>query len=1120
MHARFIVGRRSSDPTVVPASQVADGDGADPASAPGRLDHLVVIGASAGGLEALQELTANLLPGGRVAYVVAQHLAPEHRSLIVDLLSHGTPLQVVTAVDGAPLQPDVIAVAPPNHDIAVEAGRLRLTDPLPRFGPSPCIDLLFESIADQWRERGVAVVLSGTGADGAQGVRAIRAAGGLTMAQSPSSAKFDAMPRAAVSLGGADLVLDAGAIGQRLAELAAGAEDWIGRTVPDAEPLKLQSVTGQLRHVTGIDFSQYKESTLRRQVRRRMAIRQVGSLEEYLPLLAADGDEAQALVQNLLITVTAFFRDPHAFDALRELLKAGLAERSDDERLRVWVPGCATGEEVYSLAMVISELLGHPLDLAARLKIFGTDLDEQSLTVARRGVYPISSAKAIPDALRQRFVIEHNAEMEIHEVLRHCSVFARHDVGEDPPFPRLDLISCRNTLIYFTAPMQERVLNLFHFGLSPGGLLFLGSSESLGSRTAGFTVANAEHRLYIRTNEEGRRLRLRPSAAQPVQRVPVPFNPVGRIAVLRETVPEQHMALLDALVRAVCDPALVLDEHHDLVEVIGDVTPYCRIPQGRMTAAANAFLRPELQSEARALFLLARADGEAVSSQVLRLEGLAAPLRLEVRPIRVGERQLFVLTFIRPSAENRLGPAGSMASERDAAFDEEIERLERELLASQDSLRRSLVDLEQANEELEASSEELQASSEELQSSNEELEASNEELQATNEELATLNQQLRSRSEELEQLNIDLVNIQNSLSQGMVIVDRNLRVTRFTPLSVRVFGLVEADIGQPLLKVPTTVPLPGLREALLAVVDGESRRSIEAGSEDISYLAQILPYQERDGRRRGAIVTLTDVSELVDLRRAAEAALREFSSLADALDEAVWKRDLNLDRLLYASKRIHSMTGWTPTELNDRPTLLEQAIVVEDRQRVAAARDRRQGHWSVRYQINTRDGRRIWVRETAKVVDQGHEHFVVGTLADITELRALEVKAQKLSSTFEGVFHTQCFGVAVLDDQLRVELANDRFCEMVGFDQPSIHGVPVAMLVTQAAQEVLLADAASVLEGSKPVAIRSLPLKGTGGQVRMADVELRAVPGEAGRSSVTLIVREAQPPSHRTTPSP
>lgn len=1083
------------------------------------VDYVVGIGASAGGLEALQELSRHLKALGHVTFVVAQHLSPDHPSLLVDLLSHSTPLSVVEAIDGAELQADVIAIAPPNHDVVVEGNHLRLSTPMPRFGPSPCIDLLFESIADQWGDHSLAIVLSGTGADGARGVRAVRAAGGLTVAQAPESAKFSAMPTAAISLGCADLVLEASAIGLKIGEWTSHEGNSIDGSKPAPAPALLSSVIEHLKQATGIDFCQYKGSTLNRQLQRRMQSKQITTLHDYLLLLSSDPGEARALVQNLLVSVTSFFRDPEAFTALGDHLKVYVGQHGSTEPLRIWVPGCATGEEVFSLAMLLSEVLGHPAHLASQIKIFGTDLDDVSLSVCRRGVYPLSEAKAIPDHLRDRFVIETETELEMTEELRSCTVFARHDVGADPPFPRLDLVSCRNTLIYFTAPMKERVLNLFRFGLVPGGLLFLGSSESLASRTPGFKLLNPEQRIYMRTPEGSRRPRH--SLALPEPRGPIAYAPLERVASLRESVPEQHVALLESLIRLISKPCLVLDENHDLIEVIGDVTPFCRLPEGRVSTAATAFLLPELQSEARALFLLTRADGLAIRSAGLPLEGRTDPIHLEVKPFQVGERNLWLLTFLE-TAESATGsaiarPQGLLPGQ---AFDRELERLEQELLSSQNNLRRSLNELEQVNEELEASSEELQASSEELQSSNEELEASNEELQATNEELGTLNQQLRARSDDLEKMNMDLENIQNSLSQGMVIVDRHLCILRYSPLAVRVFGLVHSDHGQPLLDIPTTLPLPGLEEALLAVIRGELRQSIEASSEDVSYLIQILPYQQQDGRRLGAIVTLTDVSELVALRRAAEASLSEFSNLTDALEQAVLKWDPTMQHLLYASQRIQAITGWSAAELCDQPRLLEAAIHPDDRASVRVARDLNQLHWSVRYRMRTRDGRSVWVAESCRVVHDVEEGFIVGTLSDVSGIEVLESKSRHLSAIFETVFHAHSIGVAVLDESLRLIQANASFCRFTGHDQTSLVGVHADLLSAPADPQSLSTLAAAALAGSGSTGQGTvLRLKLADGSLLSLEAEIRTTTDPAVGSLITVIV-PAGPGEQLTSPGP
>ncbi len=856
----------------------------DAAQPPG-VTRVVVIGASAGGLEALQELLGPLQPGTGSAYLIAQHLAPGHPSLIVELLGRATSLPVRVAVDGLRLEPDTIVVAPPNNDLTILGDVVHLAAPGARFGPSPSVDLLFTSVAEQWGSRSVAVVLSGTGSDGAHGLRDVRGAGGLTLVQSPASARFDGMPRSAISLGGADLVADVTELGKRLAAQPPDRIEWVGQDLPAPAADMLSSITNQVRRATGIDFAQYKESTLDRQVRRRMAIRQVSDIDDYFALLVQDPDEAHALSSNLLVTVTSFFRDPLAFEALHARLADYVAEHVDDDPIRVWVPGCASGEEAYTIGMIISDVLGHPADLSRHLKIFATDLDETSLAIARRAHYAPTAALSIPDEYRSRFITETPEGGQVAEVLRECTVFARHDVAQDPPFPRIDLISCRNTLIYFTEPLQEVALGMFAFALRPGGLLLLGKSENLARTTLGFAVLDADRRIFVRNNEPAP-LPQAGTLRAPDRSTRALVSPIPRIAVVRDAVLEHHTELLEALVRSSGRIFLILDEDHNLVEVVGDVSPYCRVPEGRATSAAGSFLRPELQEEARALFLLSRTSSGPATGRVIHLTDPDIAVRLEASRLPVATRQLIVLAFLPvPDAVADEAPV----LDRGEAFDREIVRLERELLGSQDVLRRSLAELQAANEELEASAEELQAASEELQASNEELEASNEELQATNEELSTLNQEQRQRADVLQGLNSDLENIQSSLSQGMIIVDGDLRITRFTPLAVRVFALLENDFGRLLTDIPTTLPMPEFAEALRSVAAGEPRRTIEIGNNDVSYLLQVLPYQDPDGRRRGAIVTLTDVTEMVALRStAAEAFSRLEGVTAQLMQQATY----------------------------------------------------------------------------------------------------------------------------------------------------------------------------------------------------------------------------------------
>ncbi len=860
---------------VMAGEKVPDGAGVE---TPETAARLVALGASAGGLEALTEFLAGVVPGQGVVYVIAQHLAPTHPSLLVELLAPASRLPVRLAEDGDVLAPDLVFVVPPDRDVALTPQTLSVTKPAERFTPRPSIDRLFETAAQTWGDAVTAIVLSGTGSDGADGLRAVHAAGGLTMVQSPDGARFAGMPTAALATGVVDVVAPAGELGARSSSLDLRdlSGEWRGGSAPDAD--MLAAVTAQLRRSVGTDFSGYKERTLARQVQRRMAVTGAATLDDYFAILAQDKDEAQHLASNLLVTVTSFFRDPEAFAALRAVLRPVLESVPMGERIRVWVPGCATGEEVYSLAMLVSDLLGHPEALADRLKVFGTDLDEASLAVARRARYPESAGQSIPVGYRERFTVEQDGGFVISESLRACTVFARHDVAEDPPFPRIDLLSCRNTLIYFTEPLQRRVIANFGYSLRPGGLLFLGRTETLDRGTRGFTGVDAQWRIFGRTEEDVER----PSYA--TTRSPGAYSrPVGkdqRVPVLMPAPTESHDELLEALVRSTGRVFMVVDENLDLVEVVGDVAPFCRVPEGRVTTSVMSLLRPELQEEARALLLLARTQGSVVVGTPETLLDPEVTVQLEVRPLPVGNRELQVLAF-----EIDRGAEPVTRVERDIANDTLIRQLETQLLDSQRTLRRSLSDLQATNEELEASSEELQAASEELQAANEELESSNEELQATNEELGTLNQELRSRAEQLARLNEVLENVQESLDQGMVIVNAAGAVVRYSPSAVRLFALMESDLGRPLATVPTTIPIDGLVDAIHAVVAGHGRQRIEVQSERISYLVEVLPFVGGKGTTEGAIVTMTDVTEMLTLRSTLESAIAELQEREVRLKE-------------------------------------------------------------------------------------------------------------------------------------------------------------------------------------------------------------------------------------------
>ena len=845
-----------------------------------RPARLVAIGASAGGLEALQAFFSAVPSDSRSTFIVAQHLAPTHPSLMVDLLAPTTRLPVRLASDGDVITPGSVFVVPPDRDVTLTRDSVFISEVPERIAPRPSVNRLFESAAETWGSDATAVVLSGTGSDGAEGLRAVREAGGVTMVQDPSTARFAGMPTVALSLTTVDLVAGPAELGARADDLVIGLgdSDWADNN-PAAQDM-VRSVVAQLHRQLGLDFSGYKENTIRRQIQRRMAVLQTRSLDDYFAALTSSPDEARNLADNLLVTVTEFFRDPEAFAALRTALSDLLAARSEDDPIRVWVPGCATGEEVYSITMVIADLLGRPANVQRRLRVFGTDLDESSLAVARQAHYPLSAGDGMPAEFRDAFTVADADGLTIAEGIRACTVFARHDVAEDPPFPNIDLVSCRNTLIYFGEPLQHRVLALIAYSVRPHGLLFLGRAENLDDATSAFTPLDSQWRVFARTEEPA----VRPDYATSSQssRYTRSVGHARRVPVSAPVTSKDHDDLLEALVRSSGRRFMVVDESLDLVEVVGDLSPFCRVPEGRATTSAISLLEPQWADQARALLMLSRSEGRAVVGGDLPGKDTESSFRLSVQPLMVAGRDLQIVEFVNEQAESL---DGIVRVARDVTSDEIIAHLQDHLRETQATLSRSLLELQTTNEELEASSEELQAASEELKAANEELESSNEELSATNEELGALNQALRTRTEQLEQLNDVLENIQDAQNQGMIVVDHEATVVRFTPSAVRIFGLMDTDVGRPLADIPAHLPVAGLAEAIETVLQGGARLSIEAPGEPASYLIQILPYYPVPGARLGAIITLTDISEMTQLRSRLESYVEELERSQTLLQE-------------------------------------------------------------------------------------------------------------------------------------------------------------------------------------------------------------------------------------------
>lgn len=992
---------------------------------------VVGLGSSAGGLDALTKALGGVSPDLPISYIVAQHVSPDFQSQLVELLARATELDVRVCADGDQLTTGVVTVCPPHMNVTVVGDRLRLTDPSDTPSPHPNIDMFFESLAAQWNTGGVAVLLSGTGDDGAAGIQAVRSAGGVTVVQDPASAEFDGMPRAALATGSVDAVIAPEALGDLLVRVVAdaakpSASD--GADVVDLDPLprpkgvdvahgpEVERIVAELRRATGIGFSEYKSATLLRQIARRQAMIGCADLSAYCDRLISDHAEAISLCSALLVSVTSFFRDAASWSALSLELNAVCSAESHSDEFRVWVPGCSTGEEAYTAAMVAAEALGNPVDLSSKLKVFATDLSDGALNVARRGRYSDSKMEAVSEGFKARWWHRTPTGWDVSPALRDAIVFAKHNVATDPPFPRIDLVSLRNTMIYFQAPLQQRVLRLCQYSLVPGGLLFLGNAERIGGHGSAFTVVDSTHRIY----------RCAGGGAQ--ERPPALAPRLRPVLASSHSVPRE--SLRDSLIEDFVPPTLVIDKGDDVIDIVGDVSQWCWVASGPPSAEVTALVREELRTPVRVLLLQLR-NGSTQSIET-RVNAASGPVRITARFVAKAAEGTAAITFVSDVADS-----GKSSEPVVTEADRDVALINRELEATQAALQTTVEDLSASNEELRALNEELQAASEESQSSNEELEAANEEL-------STLNQELQVRTASLGAANADLENIQASVSSGLVLVDRSLRITRFTQPAVHLFALIDDDIGRELTSIPTTIDIPGLSSVLRASITNKRAEMIDVVGEDNVFLLQSQPYVVSDGSVLGAVVTITDITDRTHAERAVSRTLHQLTAITDSLREMVWQRGTD-GVMTFLSRGVEQLYGLNRDRVLADPALLVKAVHPDDRVRFEQAMATAVGSWSMRYRIIRADGDLRWIEESAILVeaDGDQPSFTVGSLLDVTDRVEIEDLATQRNEILEALFSIRYLGILLLDSDQKIVRANRAFAQLSGYGEAALIGMPI-----------------------------------------------------------------------------
>ena len=854
---------------------------------------IVGIGASAGGLEAFEQFFTNMPPDTGMAFVLIQHLDPTHKSILTDLIRRFTSMNVVEIEDGRMVEPNTIFVIPPNRYLGILHGKLHLMEPTAAPGHRTPIDFFFRSLAEDQKEKGICIVLSGTGTEGTLGLRAIKGEGGMAMVQSPESAKYDGMPRSAAATELADYVVSVDKMPERL---IAYVQQVFGKgRVAPAKPVPketdlLEKVFIILRSHTGHDFSNYKPNTIIRRIERRMAINRIANMSGYLRHLQEYPPEAQTLFRELLIGVTNFFRDPEAFEVLKEkVIPRILENRKGDNPVRIWVAGCATGEEAYSIAISFRECMDI-LKKEVRVEVFATDIDRGAIDTARTGLYPKSMGVDVPAAILGRYFEQEDVSYRIKKSIRDVVVFALQNVIADPPFSKTDLISCRNLLIYLGPEVQKKVLSLFHYSLNKDGFLFLGSSETIGDATNLFSPLDRKWKVFRRKDSgllDGRMLE--PHAPYPAYPRVVPDEEGLPKMVPRAGYREvAEKIILESYGLA----GVIVNEKCEILYVHGRTGKYLEIISGGFTGNILGMAREGLKLELASTIRQASAQKKEIRRERLQVKtnGEIQVINLAVKPILepASMRGLFMVVFEDVHPEKVRGTKRKKSAAVAEDSDSRAQELEQELRSTKEYLHTTMEEMETSNEELKSLNEELQSANEELQSTNEELETSKEELQSVNEELITVNSELEQKIKELSKTSSDMQNLLSSTEIGTIFLDTSLNIQRFTPTMTKFINLIPTDVGRSVGHIVSNMYYERLVQDAKEVLKNLVPKETEIQTKDNRwYTMRIRPYRTIENVIDGVVVTFVDITVAKVAEKKANNALRFSESVINTVRECL-----------------------------------------------------------------------------------------------------------------------------------------------------------------------------------------------------------------------------------------
>ena len=929
---------------------------------------VVGIGASAGGLAAIEQFLAAMPPDTKsgMAFVIVQHLDPDHKSILLDLIRKYTRMQAFRIEDGMRVQPNCVYVIPPNKDLALLHGRLHLMDPSAPRGLRLPIDYFFRSLAEDQHARAICIVLSGTGTDGTRGLKTIKGEGGMAMVQSPESAAYNGMPGSAIATGLADYILPPGKMPEQLISFAQHSYSGQHLPVSNLAPSitdSFEKVFILLRSKSGHDFSKYKKNTILRRIQRRMVVTQIENVDDYVRYLQSNPSEVETLFRELLIGVTNFFRDPKAFDALSEKVIPHLFNRKPSGgSVRVWVPACSTGEEAYSLAIQLQEQ-ADILKKAHKVQVFATDIDERAIEKGRAGLYTESIAADVSQGRLAQFFTQENSAYRIRKSIRDLVVFAKQDIIKDPPFSKVDLISCRNLLIYMEPTLQKKIIPMFYYSLNRDGYLFLGTSETISEFVDLFSIVDKKWKLYQRRSDATPRAAYSPfipaplTGARPIRQAQ-PDVKAGR-SDIRELA---ERALLDEYIPA----CAFINADYEVLYVHGHTGRYLELAPGEPSLNLFRMAREELRPALAAAVRKALARKTAV-----RYNGLNSKtgkdsrmVNLVVQPVSKPESVAGLLMIIFEEAHPDDHPVAVAVQGEVSDKERRISELEHELTNTKEYFQATTEELETSNEELKSTNEEMQSSNEELQSTNEELETSREELHSVNEELVTVNTELQKKIEELDQVNNDMSNLLAGTGIGTIFVDNHMIIQRFTPAAARVINLIPTDIGRPVDHiVPRLTAYDSMVQDIGKVLDTLIPIEDEVRTKDGQwFLMRIQPYRTIDNVIEGAVLTFVDITVQKGIRDTLSEKENQLRLLVENMGDVISRMAQN-STYLYVSPSCRRLLEFDPAELVS--TRMFDYVHPEDaaglQQKVKAAAAMRKAEFRIEFRIRRKSGDYILV---------------------------------------------------------------------------------------------------------------------------------------------------------------